>query len=349
MLMSASTPKPAPARSVAGAIALPASTSADLGAARRLADWRPLRSLLARLAFVGCLPLALLATENGTTAFPNGGEDFLVAAMPPPGWYAMVYYNHYHADSLADGAGQMPLQSFDLLVNVGALRLDWVKPVRVFGADRWGTLLFVPVIDLDLALSPVPGVSVTGSKRGLGDITLGNGLHWTFPLFDMVNAFDVVAPVGAYSASDPVNPGQNRWVVRLNHMGTWQPAPQWEVSYRLHWDYNFNNPDTDYHSGQTLYLNWAAGWKPMPPLTLGLSGYFLRQLTDDRQAGQVVGPGGNRVRVDGLGPCIRYILPNHAMLIAKYYKEYDVRNHPKGDQFWLYVALPLGPPPPGAH
>ena len=307
------------------------------------------RRFIRWVAALAWLPLAAIATEHGTTAFPNGAEDFLVAGMPPPGWYAMVYANHYHADKLAGPDGTVPLPSFDLKVNVAALRLDWIKPVTVFGADRWGTLLFMPVIDLDLALSPAPGVSVKGSKRGLSDITLGNGLHWTFPKFDMVNAVDLVAPVGAYAAADPVNPGQNRWVVRLNHMGTWHPAPEWDISYRLLWDYNFNNPDTDYHSGQTLYLNWAAGWKPIPPLTIGLAGYFLRQLTDDRQAGQAVGPDGDRVRVDGIGPGIKYFLPNHVMLTAKYFREFNVRNHPQGDQFWFYVAIPLGPPPPGHH
>jgi len=236
----------------------------------------------------------------------------------------------------------MPLAGFDLRVNALVPRLDWVKPVSVLGADRWGTLFVVPMLDLDLALSPVPGVTVKGRKRGLGDLTIGNGLHWTFPTFDMVNAVDVVVPTGNYDAADFVNPGQNKWVFRLNHMGTWHPAPAWDVSYRLHWDYNFSNSATDYHSGQTVYLNWAIGWKPRPQMTVGLAGYYLRQVTDDRQAGHVVGPDGNRTRVDGIGPCVKYFLPNHVMLTAKYFREFNARNHPEGDQFWLQVTVPLG-------
>lgn len=316
------------------------------GALRRTAHRRPgHRGIPALLAFWFAFPLLAFATENGTTAFPNGGEDFLVAGMPPPGWYALLYGNHYHADSLVDDRGAALLPGFDLKVNVAALRLDWIKPVSFLGADRWGTLLFMPVINLDLSFSPAPGVLLNGSKRGLGDFTLGNGLHWTFQKFEMVNAVDVVLPVGAYAETDLVNPGQNRWVGRLNHMGTWHPTSFWDISYRLHWDYNFNNPDSDYHSGQTLYLNWAAGWKPTPPLMVGVAGYFLRQLTDDRQAGHVVGPDGYRSRVDGIGPCIKYFLPNHVMLTAKYFREFAVRDHPRGNQFWLYVAIPLGPPP----
>jgi hypothetical protein len=287
------------------------------------------------------LPHTGLATEGGTTAFPNGGEDFLVAAMPPPGVYGWITYNQYSAGRVTDADGQMPVHDFSLRVHALVPRLDWVKPVSILGADRWGTLLVMPVLDLDLKLSPVPGVSVQGAKRGAGDLTMGNGLHWTFANFEMVNAIDVAAPTGAYNSGNLVNPGQNRWVIRLNHMGTWRPTPTWDVSYRLHWDYNFRNSATDYRSGQTVYLNWAVGWKPSPPLTIGVAGYSLRQITDDRQGGQVVGPDGNRVSVDGLGPCVKYFLPNHVMLTAKYFQEFRARNHPKGRQFWFQVTVPF--------
>jgi hypothetical protein len=310
----------------------------------RLFRWRRLPDSLLRLAAFFCLPLAAGATENGATAFPNGVEDFLVAGMPPPGWYSTTYFNRYSADSLVDNTGDMALESFRFRVIALTPRIDWVRPVSLLGADRWGTLFLVPWLDLDLALSPAPGVVVRGTNRGFGDLTMGNGLHWSFRKFEMINAVDVGFPTGAYNASELVNPGLNHWVVRLNTMGTWRPGPDWEVSYRLHTDFNFRNPATDYVSGETVYLNWAAGWKPAPPLTLGVAGYFLRQITDDRQAGQVVGPDGNRVRVAGMGPCIKYILPNHIILTGKYFSEFDVRNHPRGDQLWFYIIVPLGPP-----
>lgn len=303
-----------------------------------------MRRLLGCLVILTCLPLTSLATEGGSTAFPNGGEDFLVAAMPPPGWYGLFYFNRYAADRLLDGNGRPAVPRFDLTVNALTPRLDWVKPVSVLGADRWGTLFIAPMLDIDLALSPAPGVSLKGSKRRFGDLTIGNGLHWTFRNFEMVNAIDVVIPTGSYDSASLVNAGQNHWAVRLNHMGTWRPAPAWDVSWRLHTDFNFENKATRYRSGQTAYLNWAAGWQPLPPLTVGVAGYFLRQLTDDRQAGRAVGPDGHRVRATGLGPAVKYFLPNHVMLTAKYFHEFDVRHHPKGDQFWFYVAVPLGGP-----
>src|ERR1043165_8744858 len=78
------------------------------------------------------------ATEHGTTAYPSGTDDFLVAAMPPPGFYGIAYLNRYRAEGLR--------------VDALALRVDWVKPVTILGADRWGTLVILPLLDIDLSI-----------------------------------------------------------------------------------------------------------------------------------------------------------------------------------------------------
>ena len=242
-----------------------------------------MRTLAASLALT--IAFAASATENGTTSFPSGGDDFLVAAMPPPGFYGVIYTNRYRADHVAGSSGDLPFERFDLRVNALALRFDWVKPVTVFGADRWGTLFVVPLLDVDLAATPAPGVTIAGSRSGVGDLALGNALHWTFERYHAMLAVDVIFPTGRYDANETVNLGRNQWVLRLNHMGTWFPTESWDVSYRVHTDINFRNRDTGYLSGRTAYLNLAVGWKPTPATTVGVSSYFLKQLSDDRLDG----------------------------------------------------------------
>jgi len=304
-------------------------------------NFRPPRAIVAVLAVIISAATSAHGTENGTLAFPNGGEDFLVGAMPPPGVYGTLYATHYSADRLDDGAGAPQAAPFDFTATAITARLDWVKPANVLGADRWGTLFILPALDLEMSLTPAPGVTLRDHVRGLGDFTIGNGLHWTLGKFEMINAVDVMLPTGAYDATALVNPGLHRWVARLTHIGTWFPTADTEFSYRFNWDHSFRNTATDYRSGQTLYLNWAAGWKPRPSTTLGLTGFFARQITDDTQAGMRVGPDGHRVRVAGLGFCVKHFLPNHVMLTAKFYRDFAVRHHPRGDQFWFYVAVPL--------
>ena len=281
------------------------------------------------------------ATENGTTAFPSGADDFLVAAMPPPGVYGILYGNRFRADQLNGNAGETLPLNFSLSVNALVPRLDWVRPVQFLGADRWGTLLILPLLDVSVALTPAPGVNIAGKKSGVGDLVIGNALHWTMGDFHMLNAVDVVVPTGRYQARDVVNLGRNQWVLRLNHMGTWLPGGNWDVSYRLHWDNNFRNRDTDYRSGQTAYLGYAIGWKPSPPATIGISGYVLKQISDDRQGGQVVAPNGNRLAVRGIGPVVKYFFDGGVFVTLKHYRESSSRNGPTGNQTWLYLGMPL--------
>lgn len=282
--------------------------------------------------------VAAQATENGTTSFPSGNDDFLVAAMPPPGWYGIVYTNRYRADHLAGANGDVPLPRFDLRVNAAALRLDWVKPVTILGADRWGTLLVLPLVGVDVAVTGPDGTRTTASKSGQGDLTFGNGLHWTLGSYHAVLAVDVVFPTGRYAATDAANIGRNQYVVRLNHMGTWFPTEHWDISYRAHTDFNFRNRDTGYKSGQTAYLNFAAGWKPTPQATVGLTSYVLKQVTDDRLHGARVGPDGNRLAARGIGPGAKYFFPNGMFVTASWYKESGVRNAPRGNSLWVYVG-----------
>ena len=268
------------------------------------------------------------ATENGTTSFPSGADDFLVAAMPPPGFYGMAYANGYRARD----------DAVDLTVSAAALRLDWVKPVTLFGADRWGTLLVVPLLDIDLAVQPAPGVALSDRRRGAGDLTIGNGLHWTFERYHAIAAIDVVAPTGAYDAGRLVNLGRNQWVLRLNQMGTWFPSEQWDVSYRLHMDINYRNNDTGYRSGRTAYLGLAVGWKPTPATTIGMSSYFLRQLSDDTLDGVRVGPDGNRLAVRAFGPAAKHFFANGAFVTVSYYKESGARHTTQGESLWIYAG-----------
>ena len=48
------------------------------------------------------------ATENGGGAYPNGAEDFMSGAVPPPGFYYINYTVGYFSDVFADSKGKIP-------------------------------------------------------------------------------------------------------------------------------------------------------------------------------------------------------------------------------------------------
>ena len=47
-----------------------------------------------------------LATEGGGGAYPNGAEDFMAGALPPPGVYFKNYLTYYQASKLKDKIGR---------------------------------------------------------------------------------------------------------------------------------------------------------------------------------------------------------------------------------------------------
>src|SRR5205814_9213474 len=131
--------------------------------------------------------------------------------------------------------------------------------------------------------------------RAVCYLTHCNGLHWTAGSMQVVNAIDVVAPTGRYDSSRLVSPGRHAWVVRPGHMATWL-SDRWDFSYRIHYDHEFENRDTGYRSGDTVYLNYALGWRAAPETTIGPVGYALAQVNDDRGTAA----DGHRLRVSGI-------------------------------------------------
>ena len=280
------------------------------------------------------------AAETGKIAINDGVDDFLLAAMPPPGTYGIVYLSRYTSNFLADNSGNSAVPHFSLTANVAVPRFDWIKPVSIFGADRWGTLILSPYQDVSVKLSPAPGVNLSDSKRGFGDLTVGNGLHWTLGDYQMINGLDFVAPTGSFDAARLVNLGLNHWTVRLNHLATWMPRPDWEISYGLRWDYNFENPDTNYKTGQLGYVEFATAYLPTPEFRLGIIGVTMQQLTGDSGSG--VPPGGNnKYSASALGLGGNYFFPGGILVTAKYLKEFEAKNATRGQLFQLSIAFPI--------
>ena len=76
------------------------------------------------------------ATEGGTSMYPNGTENFILGALPPPGLYGMVFGNHCSADRVNDNSGNnLFIPSFKVTANVVSPRLAWVSGTKVLGGD----------------------------------------------------------------------------------------------------------------------------------------------------------------------------------------------------------------------
>jgi hypothetical protein len=288
-------------------------------------------------ATVGLLALFLItnpavATERGGSIYPQGPENFQAGILPPPGTYLTNYLNYYTADRFNDRNGGSTIPRFRLWAVAETLRLTHVTPIKLFGAN-YAFQTLIPFVHLD-----VEAGERLQSRSGIGDITLtpiilgwhAESLHWA------VGA-DVNLPIGPYDKDDLANIGRNHVNIEPVFAISYYAPNGPELSAKFMYDFNFENPATNYRSGQEFHFDYYAGWS-LGRWSLGLNGYFYQQVTDDEVEDIRVAPDGNRGRVLAVGPALRYKLGG-ASLVLSWQHETLARNRPEGDKLWLKLIF----------
>ncbi len=297
-------------------------------------------SLLGRLALAAAIATTAtpsFATEGGGSTWPLGLENFLAAALPPPGFYGMVFGNYYHADRLIDGQGNTIPLAFDVKAAVLAPRGVWVTGEKFLG----GQLAFhvvAPLVNLKVS---VAGTSQT--KSGLGDMVVGPvlGYHYS-PKLHSVAALDIGLPTGHFDKNDLANIGRNYWTIRPVWAMTYIEPTGFNGDFVALYNHNLKNKDTDYKSGDEVNVDYSLGWGLGNGFVVGVGGHLYRQIADDKQAGTSVGTDGNRGRSGSIGPSIMYNSNKGWFFTVKWQKEGGVRNKAEGNALWVKAVFPLG-------
>jgi hypothetical protein len=282
--------------------------------------------------FVLCLatPAISPATEGGGGHYPNGAEDFMSGAVPPPGTYLLSYTNYYAANKFKLRNGQ-EIPNFDLKVTAEVLRVLHVTKLQLLGAN-WGFHIFVPLENVDVTLP-----SGSKSKFGLGDIIVDPAIFsWHSKNFHAVAAVDVYIPSGQYDKNRLANPGRNYWTFEPILAATYLSDSGFEVSGKFMYDFNTKNTATEYTSGQEFHFDYTLGYK-ISSFTLGVGGYFYKQFTNDKQYGSVVGTDGFKGQVFAVGPQLKFDYKNMSAIV-KYHREMAVENRPEGNSFWFKLV-----------
>jgi len=270
-----------------------------------------------------------IATENGGGAYPNGAEDFMAGAVPPPGTYFLNYFTWYSADSFNDDADR--IQNCKLNAVADVVRLLHVTDRKILGAN-WGMHIFIPFADID---AKVPSFGIDQSRSGLGDIIIDPfilGWHFSKNLH-AVAALDIYVPTGRYSKDYLGNPGRNYWTFEPVAGVTYVTDAGTEVSAKLMYDFNTENTDTHYTSGNELHIDYTVGHK-FGPLSAGAGGYWYHQVTDDEQGEGSPALPMEKGRALAIGPQVKYEYKNMAFTL-KYLIEVETRNRPEGNNLWF--------------
>lgn len=274
------------------------------------------------------------ATEGGGGTYPNGAEGIMTGALPPAGLYYLNYLTHYSADRLNDADGDKLPVDFDLNATANVSRFVYMTEHKLFGGD-YGMYLNIPLVDISATLT-TPGGSSSATTSGLGDIVISPLLiGWHSKNYHSGFALEATVPTGDYDKNRLVNLGRNYWNLQLVYAGTYLSDNGFELSGKFMYDYNFENDDTDYQSGQEFHFDYAAALH-RGPWAFGAAGYYYQQVTEDDGSG-VTDSDGYKGRALAVGPVVKYDYKNMS-LEARYQKEMLVENRPEGDKFWLKLV-----------
>ncbi len=301
--------------------------------------WEAFRNLFIVLAAAAVLlcPVVLTgpayATEGGGGAYPNGAEDFMTGALPPPGTYFKNYMTYYTASTFKDNNGNDVTgptgQKFKLNVFAETLRLIYVTKAQVFGAS-WAMHAFLPIVYQDVT---APN-SATDNRWGLGDIIIDPFiLGWHLPNFHITTGLDIYLPTGTYNQDHLANTGRNYWTFEPIVAMTYLSDSGFELSAKFMYDFNTKNNDTNYQSGQEFHFDYTIGYHIDKQWAVGLGGYCYIQTTNDEQNG-VTPPDGFKGQVYAIGPEAQYSYKNMNFTL-KWQYEFDAKYKPEGNKFWF--------------
>lgn len=288
-------------------------------------------SLVAALSAVfGAWAADVSATEAGAAMYPNGAENFMVGAAPPPGFYYVNYTNYYNAPKLTNNSGNKAVPYYRLTAVANTSRFIYSSPFEIAGGN-WGTQVFLPLVHLDVNVN-----GTHGSKSGLGDVTYSNFIAWHAKNFHWVAALDIDIPTGAYNKDDLANPGTNFWQFEPVLAVTYLSDGGTEASVKAMYRFSTENGATNYQSGQVAHADFTLA-QHFGDIAVGVGGYALKQVTDDEKNGVVQSPNGNKGQAYALGPQIKYDAKGLSF-IGSWNKEFEVHNRPQGDKLWMKVV-----------
>jgi hypothetical protein len=319
-----------------GRIPLPGNKKAKStrGGENVMKKWKGFRNLSVVLAVTAVLlcPAILTewacATEGGGGAYPNGAEDFMVGALPPPGTYFKNYMTYYTASSFKGNSGNDLIPDFKLNVFADTMRLIHVTKTEILGAS-WAMHAFLPIVYQD-----VTAAGSSDNRWGLGDIIIDPFiLGWHFPNFHVTTGLDIYLPTGTYDKNRQANAGRNYWTFQPIVAMTYLSDGGFELSAKFMYDFNTENSSTNYQSGQEFHFDYTVGYHIDKQWAVGLGGYCYFQTTDDKVNG-VTPPDGFKGQVYAIGPQAQYGYKNMNFTL-KWQYEFDAKYKPEGNKFWF--------------
>jgi hypothetical protein len=227
------------------------------------------------------------------------------------------------------------------------LALNYVTPWKIFGGTYAVAVVpSVVAMDVDVGIQIPAFTGPRGNSFGpfdlnAADTALAQGdtafspmilgwdsgnFHWNIGVFGF-------APTGEYDKKDLANTSLNHWAIMSRLAATYfDPKTGWEATGAAIYSVNWDNPATDYETGNILNLEGAVT-KNFGPVGIGVVSYAMIQTTGDSGSGARLGSFESHVY--GVGPIVSFTTsadPSKALtVLAKWYSEFGAEHTFEGN------------------
>jgi hypothetical protein len=295
---------------------------------RQAVGLRGMAFALLSLLFLPAVATTARAQDLGHKVLGAAGID--AGTQPAPGLYLSDRLIRFDARTLRDrhgGAVRLEGLDIDALANVIGASLV-LKPR---GAPYLSFAFGVPVAGVSVSVDD-PRISV--DRSGFGDLFVQPfKAGWRTPRLDVVTSYSVYAPTGRFEPRGGSGVGRGFWTHQLS-LGAavrGNPARRARVSALASYDLNGPKRKIDIQRGNTVQVQGGAGMRVHDLVDVGVAGFGLWQVTDDRGADVPAALRGARDRVFGLGPEIGILVPALRMrLDLRSEWEFGARSRPQG-------------------
>lgn len=310
---------------------------------RKAADFTLLVLVMQLTVFSGAK--VVKSAEGGLSHYlPGVAGDVLIAQSPKPGLQAAMTVWYQTGDvntAVLQGKVGVSLD-LDLPLAIPALIYTFEKPI-IGGTYTIGIAVPFGYGNLDAQFTGSEGRlrDVSDSSFNLSDIAITPfQINWDINNFHFKFAEVIVAPTGAYDLDETVNLGRNYWSFDTVGGMTWFNAPTGtEVSIAPGIMFNTTNNDSDYRTGTEFHLDFTANQFLAKTFSVGIRGYYYKQITGDSGSGAVLGE--FKSEAFSLGPGMVWI-PKSAggalTVLAKWMHDFHAKNRFESDYFTLTAA-----------
>ena len=289
------------------------------------------------------LPLSTAAVADGDLGHRVLGSVGLDAGtQPEEGVYAGDRFFYYSADRLRDRHGDpVPVKGLEIGAYANVVGISGtLKPE---GAPYLSSALAVPVAWLSTR-ADVPPTDV--DLFGLGDIFVQPLMvGWRSQRLDTVASYSFYAPTGQ---AERKGLGQPQWTQQFSMGGTlfFDSERAFRLSALASYNLHHRKIGIDITRGDSVQLQGGLGGRLFQVLDVGLVGYALWQVADDRGSDLPLALRGAREQVFGLGPEIGITIPAlRARLTARYEWDLGAQARPEGQVLVVSLSFLTWRPP----